>query len=184
MKRVFIAIKIEPSQALKSLISSFKLELKDERIKWTSLLNIHITLAFLGDTDENNIELIRLMLDEVCAGFGEFELVIKGAGIFKGLNDPRIIWTGIESSEKLSQLANAIFRGLKNTGTDIGNRPFNPHLTIGRIKSLKDRELLGKLVGRFQNIEIQKVTVAEIILFESKLLQTGPLYSPIYRFNL
>ena len=56
------------------------------------------------------------MLRTVCEGFGEFEMVIKGAGVFKNFSDPRVIWTGIEPSEKLNKLYDSIKAGLKDTG--------------------------------------------------------------------
>ena len=65
------------------------------------------------------------------------KLLIKGAGVFKNFSDPRIIWTGIEPSEKLNQLYEVCKAGLKDTGIYLEESTFNPHLTLGRIKSIK-----------------------------------------------
>ena len=81
---------------------------------------------------------INKMLKRVCEGSGEFEMIIKGAGVFKNLKDPRVIWTGIEHSEKLNKLNESIKPGLKDAGIILEDRTFNPHLTLGRIKSIKD----------------------------------------------
>jgi 2'-5' RNA ligase len=184
MKRIFIALKVEAEEPLLMMISSLKSGLSKDIIKWTSPDNIHITLAFLGDTEENMIELISSMLKEKCKGTGRFELILKGSGVFRNFSDPRIIWTGIETSEKLVHLNEIIMNGLKGLNIKLEDRPFNPHLTIGRIKHLNDKETLRVLIEQYQNSELQIIPVPEVILYESVLLHSGAVYKPISRFNL
>ncbi len=166
------------------VISSMKKGLADERIKWTNPAYIHITLAFLGDTDDDITEDVRKMLNTRCGGSGKFELMLKGSGVFKNFNDPKVIWAGLESSEDLMNLNKMITEGLKDTGVHIEERPFNPHLTLGRIKYLKDRELLRRIIDNYRDTEIQKVPVNEVILYESILLPSGPLYEPLEKVEL
>jgi 2'-5' RNA ligase len=184
MKRIFIALKVEVGETLLMMISSLKSVLGSDIIKWTNPDNIHITLAFLGDTDEKMIKAISSMLKEKCYGSGKFELILKGSGVFRNLSDPRIIWTGIEPSEKLMHLNEIIMNGLKDLAIKMEGRPFNPHLTIGRIKHLNDKETLKALIEQYQNSEIQLIPVNEVILYESILLQSGPVYKPIAKYNL
>jgi 2'-5' RNA ligase len=184
MRRIFIAVKVEAEESLLKLISSLKSRLSNENIKWTNPDNIHITLSFLGDTEENLIKVIKSILKEKCEGSGKFELIIRGSGVFRNLNDPRIIWIGIEPSEKLMRLNGFIMKGLKELGIKMEERPFKPHLTIGRIKHLNDKESLEALMEKYQDSEIQRIRVNEVILYESILLQSGPVYKPITRFNL
>jgi RNA 2',3'-cyclic 3'-phosphodiesterase len=184
MKRIFIALKVDPSPALLSLISTLKSVLSRDSIKWTNPENIHITLAFLGDTEENIIENISSMLKEKCAGSGNFELVIKGCGLFRSINDPRIIWTGIKPSENLLQLNETVMKGLKELMIKLEERPFKPHLTLGRIKHVNDKEILRTLTEKFENSEIQIVHVNEVILYESILMVSGPVYKPLAKYSL
>jgi 2'-5' RNA ligase len=179
MKRIFIAIKPEPGEKLSDIVSSLKSGLINEGIKWTSIDNIHITLAFLGDTDEKTIRKISSKLKESCEKSGNFEIIISGLGLFKNSRDPRVIWTGIEPSEELTKLYNTIFNGLNESGVNMEKRPFRPHLTLGRIKHLKDQSVLKNLMDEYQKSEIQKVAVNEIIIYESILKPTGPFYKPI-----
>ena len=58
--------------------------------------NIHITLAFLGDTEESVVKDLTMMLQEKCKGLTQFELILKGTGVFRNFFDPRIIWIGME----------------------------------------------------------------------------------------
>jgi 2'-5' RNA ligase len=184
MKRIFIAVKIDPGENLMNMISILKTGLKDERIKWTESENFHVTLAFLGDTEETKIKAINNMLKATCEGFGEFEIIIKGAGVFKNFNDPRIIWTGIETSEKLNELHDCIKSGLKDTGISLEERTLSPHLTLGRIKSIRDNDKLRSLVAKFLNTEMQNQPVNDVILYESILFQTGPVYKPLGKYPL
>lgn len=184
MKRIFIALKIEGGETLLKMISLLKSQLSGERIGWTSSENIHITLSFLGDTEEKLIKDINSMLKKKCEGTGRFELVIKGSGVFRNVNDPRIIWIGIEPSEKLLSLNGVIMKGLTELGIKIEDRPFKPHLTIGRIKRLNDKMTLKALIDKYQNSAIQKSVINEVILYESILLQSGPVYKPLAKFTL
>jgi 2'-5' RNA ligase len=184
MKRIFIAIKIEPESGMLNMISTFKSLLIEDNIKWTNLENIHITLAFLGDTDDSLIWGIGRMLKEKCEKYGPFELIIKGSGIFKSLSDPRIIWIGLEPSEELKRLNGTVIDGLAGIGIKIEERPFKPHLTIGRIKYLKPGNDLKELIEKYREKEFQRMSVNDLILYESILLPTGPVYKILEKIIL
>ena len=77
MKRIFIAVKVNPEETFLKMINSFKTALFTENIKWINPENIHITLAFLGDTEEKLIKDINSMLDKVCRNLGNFELCFQ-----------------------------------------------------------------------------------------------------------
>jgi len=184
MKRIFIALKIEPCGTLLRMISSLSSVLGNERIAWVDPTNIHLTLAFLGDTDEDRIKVAGIVLKQNCTGFGEFSFNLSGTGVFKNYRDPRIIWAGIEESKKLVQLNDLIMTGLKDTGFRIEDRPFKPHITLGRIKFIKDTELLKTVLERYRDAHLQKVSVKEVILYESLLKPAGPVYKPSGIFSL
>jgi len=184
MKRIFIAVKVKPESGLLRMISTLKSALSAENIRWVDPVNIHITLACLGDTEEENIKILSGMLKDKCSGFQEFDFKLAGAGVFKNYRDPRVIWAGIKSPEKLYALENKIAEGLKSTGFVIEDRQFKPHLTLGRVKSLSDTENLKTVLERYRDNQIQIVHVSEVVLYESILKQTGPLYKPIGKYPL
>ena len=185
VKRIFIGIKIDPEGTLTRMISSLKSVLANDNIKWVDPANIHITLAFLGDTKEEKIKVATMMLRQVCKGFGQFNFTLSGTGLFKSFRDPRVIWAGIENSKELVELNSLILKGLRESGFNIEDRPFRPHITIGRIKSIKDSDLLRKTLDRYKDVTFQSVPVSEIILFESILKPSGPVYisSGIFRLS-
>lgn len=177
-------MKVEPEETLLKMISSFKDALKYDNIKWTSIDNIHITLVFLGDTEDNVINAIRQMLTDKFSGLRKFSILLKGCGIFRSMTDPRIIWTGVEASRDLTSVVDTVQKGLKELDIRLEDRPYNPHLTLGRIKKIKNINVLGSLVEKFRDSEIQVVKLNEVILYESILLPSGPVYKPIEKFTL
>ena len=184
MKRIFIAIRIIPEKSLLSMISSYKLGLKGDNIKWTDDSNMHITLVFIGDTPEERIREIDTILKEVCSGSGEFELVISGSGVFKSIKDPRVLWTGIVYSEEMNRLQKILVRKLRENGTELEKRPYSPHLTLGRIKKINDPDKLITLLDEYWDHVTQRVKVSEIILYESILHPEGPIYKPLGKYSL
>ena len=184
MKRIFIAIKIEPGQTLRRIHSTLKSVLGSERINWIDPANMHLTMAFLGDTEEELIKVVSIMLKQECTGFGNFIFKLKGAGVFKNYRDPRVIWIGIENNEKLMKLNEEINIGLKDSGFRLEDRPFNPHITLGRIKSIRNQVAFQSALEKYKDTLIQEIQVEEVILFESILKPTGPVYKITGKFSL
>jgi 2'-5' RNA ligase len=184
MKRIFIAVKIEPDANFRKMISSVRSGLSTESVKWTDTANIHLTLVFLGDTDEAKIPVLDKMLKERCTGTGSFEINIKGLGVFRNLRDPKVLWAGIDASEKLAGLNKTIVEGLKAEGFQTEERAFSPHLTIGRIRRIADRDNLQNILEQNRQAELQKVLVSEVILYESVLKPTGSVYIPLGTYCL
>jgi 2'-5' RNA ligase len=184
MKRIFIAVKVDPAPALLEMISSLKAALKNDSLKWTEPSNIHITLLFLGETEEKKITEIDSVMKQLCNGFGKFELVLKGAGVFRNFKDPRVLWTGIQYSEEMIRLNKLIVSTLLDAGNKIEERPYNPHLTLGRIKRINDISILERQIQNYTKKEIQRILVSEIILYESILKPEGPIYKPLGIYSL
>lgn len=184
MKRIFIGIKVEPEGTLLRMISSLKAVLASERIKWVDPANIHITLAFLGDTEEERIKAASIVLSNICSDYNRFSFRISGTGIFKSYHNPRVIWAGIDNSDELSGINEQIAGGLRDAGFHLEERPFSPHITLGRIKYVKDKSLLRETLERYRDTDFQDVDIKEVILFESILRPEGPIYKKSGIFGL
>ena len=184
MKRLFAAIKIHPTVRYISLFNEISSSLRHERIKWVEPVNIHLTLKFFGETDETKIPSICYALETAVAQSKPFTLKISNTGIFGSHYDPKILWFGIEKQDELENLARNIFTELKKCGWETDRQNFVPHLTIGRIKGLKDKPLFQKIIGGYNTVEIQEESVTEIILYESILGREGPLYKKEFSFQL
>jgi RNA 2',3'-cyclic 3'-phosphodiesterase len=183
-KRLFVAIRIDTSEKLHELLSSFRSELKEAKIKWSDPGNFHITVAFLGDTSETKIPSIGRLLEAACSEHKTFSLILSGAGVFRNSRDPRVIWAGLQPSGELERLFKTVSARLTEEGIKLEDRPFRPHLTLGRVKSIADTMTLDALVSRYSKKEIQVQQVNELILYESILQPSGPLYRSLGRYPL
>ena len=183
-KRLFIGIKIDISKELKDFIINLKKEFNNEKFKWVDYKNFHITLKFLGDTEERFIPHISKALKMSAESNSKFTLQLKGIGVFKKIANPRVLWIGIEKNEKMINLFNSIEDNLEILGIQKEKREFNPHLTISRIKFLKNKKGLLNHILKNTNKEWDKIEVAKFTLYESILKKQGPTYLEVENFNL
>lgn len=179
MKRTFIAIKIPLSKQTIELIHDIKSVLKDEKIKWVDYRNIHITLFFIGDTEESLIDEIGLQLAHAFKNCNSFKLKCQGVGVFKNMHTPKVLWFGIQKTEVLSTIKKKADEIMRTFGFTIEDRDFNPHITIGRIRYLNNKNLLKTIIEKYRELEIQDFTIHDVIYYESKLTPRGPIYKVI-----
>lgn len=184
MKRTFIAIKIPVSKQTAELIQDIKQELNDEKIKWVEIYQMHITIFFVGDTDVTMIEKISLQLGKLLKAQKSFKLSCKGLGLFKNITNPRVLWLGIENSESLQNLKKDIDGLMNSLGFEIEERAFKPHLTLGRIKYIKDKSKLKTLLEKYKDFEFQNFNIDKVIFYESELTSKGAVYKVIEQFHL
>jgi len=177
--RTFIAIKVTPEKKLTDLIIDIRKSLKAEEIRWVDGNNLHLTLRFLGETNSEQIAEIVKLLELILKGFQPFQFELKGVEVFKNKNQPRVLFLSVENDLMLRQLANEIFEKLKPLGFKNDENAFNPHLTLGRIKFIQNKDGFYSLVNKFGDKKIQQVTVSEVIFYQSILGSDGPTYKPI-----
>jgi RNA 2',3'-cyclic 3'-phosphodiesterase len=179
MKRLFIAIKIQPDPAFMAQFRQLKLSLRHERIKWVEEHNIHLTLKFLGETEEERIPAIIGEMERVAAATKPFRYSLKKTGIFGSTYEPRVIWVGIEPYDALVMLMKAVHEAMKKAGFGPDRQNLVPHLTLGRINYLQDRPLFQATLEQFRNIASAELNAGSMILFESILKKEGPEYRAI-----
>lgn len=182
--RCFIAIDIP--EDLKDSISKVieKLDHKIKGIKWVTPRNIHLTLKFLGEIDDKQINLVKDRLTLLKSRHSVFDISISDVGGFPNLKNPKVLWVGIHNCEKLIKLYRDIEDTLFEIGFDKEERKFSPHLTIARIKDKKDADLILKPLMDYKNYFFGKIKVGEIILMKSILKPLGAEYSKLYTFKL
>ncbi|MEN8118356.1 MAG: RNA 2',3'-cyclic phosphodiesterase [Bacteroidota bacterium] len=182
--RTFIAIKIQPEEKLQKLLLFLKRNLNEERIKWVGDDNLHLTLRFLGDTNLNQVKALSEKLESVALRFNSFGFDIVGTGFFKNKGQPQVLFVNSNGFEKIQPLVNEIEEVITSLGFEKEFRPFKPHMTIGRIKFLKDKRRFYNIVDEVKDIELQKVSVGEFVLYQSILRAEGPVYKPLNTFKL
>jgi len=184
MKRLFAAIKVNPSEAFLSRYYALKRNLKDEKIKWVDPGNIHITLKFFGETPEHHIPGISVALRQAAIAITPFEFSINNTGVFGSSYNPRVIWFSIEPHEDIIRLSESILRELEQIGIERNRQNFVPHLTIARIKQLEDKKFFQNVIDKNREGFIQNEEVNEFNLFESVLSPQGPIYSIIESYTI
>jgi len=179
MKRTFIAIKTEPGEKIKDCITHSKTCLKGERIKWISPLQLHFTLAFLGDTSIDQINLTGQMLSRVVPAYDAPVVRYMGLGLFRNIKDPRVLWIGLDIDPVIRKMKAELDRELKYLGFRIDKRDFRPHLTLARIKWMQNKEALKDLLHAYGDYYFQESTIRKLVYYESVLGREGPKYKVI-----
>ncbi|UCG27383.1 MAG: RNA 2',3'-cyclic phosphodiesterase [Bacteroidales bacterium] len=177
--RTFTALKIPAGNKLMETIFTLQKQLREEKIKWVEPGNLHLTLFFLGETPESLIQTITSGLEKEAAKNLQMKIRLSGMGVFRDFRNPRVIWIGIEPEPALSVLQSRIDSLLTDLGFKPDNRPFNPHLTVGRPKWIRDKMKFRESIETYKTCFFQESVVREIILFESKLTGSGPIYKPV-----
>lgn len=179
MKRIFIAVKIINNRELTELLNSFKQVLKGEKIRWVDPVNMHLTLAFLGDNHKEQVEMAGDIMSIVAAEFEPFELVFNGAGIFRNIKQPRVIWLGLKVPDSFYNMQKMLCDQLEKEGLYRKEKTFRPHITLGRIKYIDKRERLSEILKEPVSDSLPPQAVNELILYESILKPGGPQYRPV-----
>ncbi len=187
--RAFIAIELseEVRQVISSVILRYQGLIPSGWVKWVPTKNLHLTLKFLGDTPITLIPSIQEQMDRLSATTPGFQFTAAAAGMFPTARKPRVIWIGLDNKQTLTGLSKALDDALALLKIARVEKPFSPHLTIGRVyQGLADEHLLklGEIILRNQPGEIGKVHVDHISLVKSDLLPTGPIYTIMHRSNL
>jgi len=184
MKRLFVAIKIKPGDQLTGAYRKIKEQLYSDKIKWVNEDNLHITMKFLGDTPDKDVKIVAEKLRNSLDGIRRFDFCIKSFGYFGSSRFPRVLWFGTEDNGQLQQLYEKVNNGLQKYGPPEKSNVFKPHLTIGRVKEFKSINTLFELEAEFTGETFQTAQVNEVILYESVLKPTGPVYKVVEKVEL
>ncbi len=185
--RTFIAIELP--EDIRNALAQIQSHLKysDADVKWVEKENIHLTLKFLGEIEEKKCEQVKAALDEVAQSTKAFEISLKNVGAFPKIDFQRVIWAGLDKGAKEStELAKKVDVALVKLGFQEETRPFAAHLTIGRVRSPKNKEALKEKIQSlsFQPSAISHQLISSVILFQSKLTPTGPVYTKLREAKL
>jgi 2'-5' RNA ligase len=184
MKRTFIAVPVPVQDRLIKILNELKHDFREDKIKWVEPENLHLTLFFLGDTDEEIIPSVSSALIRSTSRFNEFNLRLVSLGIFKNLKNPSVMWIGIEGYQTLTEIKKNLEKELVKLGFEIQKRDFVPHLTLARPKWIKNKNKLGVWLDRYNDRLIQEVIITKVMYYESLLTRNGPIYKPIQEIKL
>lgn len=180
--RTFVALKVDAGEKLLEEFGKLKALLKGEQINWVPRENLHLTLRFIGNTSRTQLYDLVDGLCQVATETGAFDICVRGTGYFKQRGIPRVLFAGIEAGKPLQQLAQRV----DNVAVDAGFQPnakvFRPHLTLGRIKQLKNRLRFAEITSAFVEMEYHYQRIDGFVLYQCILRSEGPVYKVIREF--
>jgi 2'-5' RNA ligase len=186
LKRLFAGIKYLPDEDCIGVIEALKTELAADEIRWASKDNYHITLWFFGETGKEKIQSLCEVLQQVSSNTKAFEFKTVHPGIFGSRYTPRLIWLGIEPQSNFVSLHKTIEVSLRQLNYVSNRQNFIPHISLCRIKKLKDKVLFMDAFEKFKKSFVgNTLHVSYFSLFESILTPEGPIYKEInvFEFN-
>ena len=184
MIRAFIAVDLDDPVIEKVCNVVEILKSRITEIRWLRKENLHLTLKFLGNIAESQVEPITAALRHPLGLFSPCTISAKGLGVFPDFRRPKILWVGL-TGDQLVQLAAEIESALMPLGFTPENRAFTPHLTIGRWREgSRPAKNLRQEIDRLNDFEFGACAVRQIVLFQSVLKPEGASYSELRTIQL
>lgn len=183
--RSFLAVEIPP--ALKEALCSISDELRacGADVKWVRPQSIHLTLKFLGEIDPVKVDEIRQVVEPTLRDHEPFLLELGGMGCFPRLRQPRVVWVGLRGeTDRLLELQKEVEEGTSRLGFPREDRPFRPHLTLGRVRSSKGRDRLVERIQDLLEVRLGTFTVESLVQFQSELHPSGARYTALWEVPL
>lgn len=184
MPRSFIAI--ESNEKVRSQLSNVlnALEQTEADLKTVEPENIHLTLRFLGNVEENRLDPIKDAIRKVSTA-DPFQIRVEGLGVFPKPSFIRVIWAGVsQGTDETVSLRRQLDQELAEIGHQSDNKEFTPHYTIARMKSGKAKDKVLNEIEKRAEEEFGEIQVEEIKLKKSELTPEGPIYTDLETFPL
>jgi RNA 2',3'-cyclic 3'-phosphodiesterase len=188
--RCFIAVNLDEKakSALHNLQEQLKQRLPANTVRWTQPDSIHLTLQFLGNVPLQKIPAITTSLADGYSGLSSFLTKINGTGCFPNTHRPSILWAGLDDSQGLlAALSLRTGEIMAPLGFPPEQRPFSPHLTIGRVRkeiSFLELKSIGEQMLNYTPPLLYEQPVKAVYLMKSDLKPEGPVYSVLEAFPL
>jgi RNA 2',3'-cyclic 3'-phosphodiesterase len=181
MDRLFIAVEIADAVRQRLGAALKAVPTAGVQLKWVRPENMHLTLAFLGDTAPDVAEAVKGLMDQAGGGTAPFEFDVAGIGYFGNRREPRVVWAGLSGDlVPLKKLQTRLSNGLKSLGLTIEERDFKPHLTLARIKAVIHAGAFVHALERQQAEVCGRTRVDRLVLMRSELSPEGPAYTPVH----
>jgi len=174
--RLFIAITL--NDEIKNYIKSLQESIKAEGVKLTFAKESHLTLKFLGEVLDNNLNKIKNLLSDI--KFKPFFVDLDNLGIFPNENYIRVIWVGLNKKKEIIELQQKIDKVLLADFSK--DKKFHPHITLARVKFIENKK---EFSNKLKDIKIDKkrFKIENFKLIKSTLTSNGPIYEELAEFS-
>ncbi len=178
--RAFIAVELD--EAFRRALGEVQAQVRaavDLPVRWVEPEKAHLTLKFLGDIDEGQVEAIVSAMADIASQAQPLTVALGDVGGFPTLARPRVLWVGLRGDVgPLTDLQQALERRLESLGFTAEGRPFAPHLTLGRVRGGDRSRHLEEAAGLAADAPTAEAVqrVDRISLMQSTLRAQGPEY--------
>jgi 2'-5' RNA ligase len=187
--RLFIAL--EPPDLVRRRLAALQERLKAAsgrhagEVKWVQVENVHLTLQFLGAVPEDRVEAVKAAMASAAGAAQQLHLELRGAGGFPSARRARVLWAGVGGDvTPLTALVSSLGRQLGPLGFPPEDRPFSPHLTLGRSRDSRGAPGLAVALAQASDGPGTPWRASELVLFQSHLSPAGPRYESLARSAL
>ncbi len=183
--RLFIALELPTDirTTLGTLQNQLQRKVPPHTVRWTKPEGTHLTLKFLGEVPVTQRSTLEQALMQVAADHLPFSLQTGSLGCFPNTARPRVVWLGLQGNlNALVALRDAVEARIAPLGYPTENRPFSPHLTLGRVQpeaARTDVQHLGNLIATHLAPNLQTWSVSHVTLFRSELRPSGAVYTAL-----
>jgi 2'-5' RNA ligase len=185
MIRAFLALDLPASYQPDLQAVQDYLKKSGADVRWTAVGNIHLTLKFFGDIEDNQVETLAAAASGITKITPVFTLGVQGVGAFPGPKSPRVIWLGLAGqTDILARLVQGLEQACAPLGFPPEKRKFTPHLTLGRVRSSQGREALSRFLQTVPLPDFTEFQVDNLVLYRSTLRPQGALYTALHQITL
>lgn len=177
--RTFIGLPVRVGSTVIQARNQMMEAFQDERISWVNPENYHVTLRFLGDTHVTATHQITEALQKELKLPLKSSLQLNGPGSFGPRKKPRVIWLGFDQDEPFFSLKTSTDRALEKCGWPLSDQPFRAHLTLGRVRSLKDPARYYDIIEKMRETFTGRAEVDRMVFYRSVLGDSGPTYTAL-----
>ena len=183
--RSFIAMEINDEVRDGLFRAQVSLKKSGAKVAWVAPQHIHLTLVFLGTVFEAKVADLKPVLDEVASGFSVFGFEVKDVGFFGPAKAPKVVWAGIDDeTQSIRDIQQRLSERVAALGITLEDRPFRPHLTLGRVRSTFGVDRLTSALYSVKSNDFGRVDVKRLLLMQSHMEPQGVRYSILHEASL
>lgn len=185
--RVFFCIELPES--VRQLLTSLQAKIHHSglSIKWVELQNLHVTLLFLGELDQQYLAALEATVPPRVSSIPCYSVSLDKLGCFPNPRRPKVVWAGIgEGRAETMRLHTIITEAITEAGIRVRaeGRGFVPHITLGRIRESRQRGWENDSIGLPTSTIRTGFQVEHVTLMRSDLTASGPIYTPVFQVPL
>ena len=177
--RTFLAVEISDEVRSRAVELIQSLSTLAEGVRWVRPENLHVTLQFLGEVEDRELNDVCRGASRAAANVSAFSCDCGSVGAFPDLQRPATVWIGAKADSGMGSLHEQVETAMAELGFPRERRPFKPHITLGRIRRRGGNQKLTELLDELSVGDYGTFPVKELVVFSSERQKGGPVYTAL-----